>query len=283
MPHDNGKRLLALDLDGTLVRAGDEDEDYVDPRDAAAIEAARAAGVTVTLATGRLGAGALGVARALGLTAPLICADGGLLVCPETGDPFQKIAIEPRRIDDVLAALRAHDLTPFALVSDAVHGDEAGDRYQRYVASWAPRVVLHRGGLEQSPAWREQGALIAMGIGPEARARAAEDALRESAGPALDLATFALLGDVWALRAQPPGCTKGRALARLADRLGVPRAHVAAVGDWYNDISMFGFAGRSFAMGHAPAPVREAATDTLTATAATGGGVAEAISLWIGL
>jgi len=278
MPNDDRARLLALDLDGTLVSPGDK----VDPRDAAAIEAARAEGVTVTLATGRLGAGALGVARALGLTAPLICADGGLLICPESGDPLEQLTIDPRDMENVLAAFRAHELSPFALVSDAVHGDEAGARHEAYVASWAPRVVLHPGALEQSAAWRAQGALLAMGIGPEASARAAESALCQSAGPTLDITAFTLLGDVWAVRAQPPGCTKGRALARLAERLGVPRDRVAAVGDWHNDISMFLWSARSFAMGHAPAPVREAATDILTATAATGGGVAEAIARWLG-
>jgi HAD superfamily hydrolase (TIGR01484 family) len=43
-------RLLALDLDGTLLR----DDHTVDPRDIAAIAELQAAGVTVTIVTGRL-------------------------------------------------------------------------------------------------------------------------------------------------------------------------------------------------------------------------------------
>jgi hydroxymethylpyrimidine pyrophosphatase-like HAD family hydrolase len=79
----------------------------------------------------------------------------------------------------------------------------------------------------------------------------------------------------------PGGCDKGQMLAELARRLGMPRTRVAAVGDWLNDLGMFGFAGRSFAMGHAPTSVRNAATDVLRSTSRAGGGIAEAIAALI--
>jgi hydroxymethylpyrimidine pyrophosphatase-like HAD family hydrolase len=63
--------------------------------------------------------------------------------------------------------------------------------------------------------------------------------------------------------------------------MDLPRTRVAAVGDWFNDVGMFKYSGRSFAMGHAPDYVREAATDLLIATSSTGGGVAEAIRMLI--
>jgi hypothetical protein len=53
---------------------------------------------------------------------------------------------------------------------------------------------------------------------------------------------------------------------------------VAAVGDWYNDLGMFAYAGRSFAMGQAPEAIHQAATDRLVATSVDGGGIAEAIA-----
>ena len=67
-------------------------------------------------------------------------------------------------------------------------------------------------------------------------------------------------------------------LARLAARLNIHRDQVAAVGDWFNDVGMFRYAGRSFAMGQAPEVIHREATDRLLATSATGGGIAEAIS-----
>jgi hydroxymethylpyrimidine pyrophosphatase-like HAD family hydrolase len=81
--------MIALDLDGTLVRA----DGSVDPRDAAALRAARRAGVVVVIATGRLVAGALSVARALPIDGPLLCADGRLAACARTGASIDLAAL----------------------------------------------------------------------------------------------------------------------------------------------------------------------------------------------
>lgn len=165
------RRMIALDLDGTLLR----DDGSVDPLDAAALQAARRAGVLIVIATGRLIDTALEAVRALPIDGPLLCADGRVVACARTG----------------------------ALLADL-------DR----------------------------------------------------------------LVDV-------PACTKGRALAQAAARAGVLREHVAAVGDWLNDVSMLAWAGRSFAMASAPEAVRAAATETLATTSGAGGGVAEAVERWL--
>ncbi|HLB75511.1 MAG TPA: HAD hydrolase family protein, partial [Candidatus Dormibacteraeota bacterium] len=57
-------RLLALDLDGTLIN----DALQMAPRDEEAVKAAVAAGVHVVLATGRMFRSALPYAERLGLT-----------------------------------------------------------------------------------------------------------------------------------------------------------------------------------------------------------------------
>src|SRR5688572_8625927 len=82
-----GTRLVAVDLDGTLVREDGE----VDPRDLDALVRARARGVRVVVATGRLPEGALPLARALASGEPsepydpVICVDGALTLCVRTG------------------------------------------------------------------------------------------------------------------------------------------------------------------------------------------------------
>ena len=69
-------RILALDLDGTLldacgrVRAVDRD----------AVFRARELGYEPVIATGRFPFGSFQAARDIGCTMPLICADGALLV-----------------------------------------------------------------------------------------------------------------------------------------------------------------------------------------------------------
>ena len=71
-------RLLALDLDGTLLRR----DKTIAPVDRDAIRACIKAGVHVAICTGRITLGALPSARELSLTTPMICADGGAL-CPK--------------------------------------------------------------------------------------------------------------------------------------------------------------------------------------------------------
>ena len=55
-----------------------------------------------------------------------------------------------------------------------------------------------------------------------------------------------------------PGVSKGRAVAWLAQRAGIPMGQVMAVGDALNDIEMIGDAGHGAAMATAPAIVRAA-------------------------
>jgi HAD superfamily hydrolase (TIGR01484 family) len=63
----------------------------------------------------------------------------------------------------------------------------------------------------------------------------------------------------------PEGVSKASALADVADRLGIEREDVLAIGDGRNDIEMLEWAGRGVAMGQAPDEVKEIADD-VTAT-----------------
>src|SRR3569832_763992 len=69
-------KLLALDVDGTLLRR----DGTVHPEDHAAIGRVRAAGVAVTIVTGRMYSGTEAVARSVGIEGPIACVDGSHIV-----------------------------------------------------------------------------------------------------------------------------------------------------------------------------------------------------------
>lgn len=48
----------------------------------------------------------------------------------------------------------------------------------------------------------------------------------------------------------PPGCSKGQALARLAEQRGLTSEQVMAIGDNWNDLKMLEWAGRAVVMGN---------------------------------
>ena len=266
--------LLAVDMDGTLLR----DDKTVAPEDAAAIRGAAAYGIAVTIATGRLTTGTLPTARALGLSTPLVCADGGLLIDVETGVAIHRRAIPSQHAVQTVRTLSSHGLIPYVFLADAIHCEVGGERHKGLLDTWSQDMVVHAS-LADAEAWRQpESVSLTVGLGDRASVERAAKHLRDHHADILDTVHFGMGSTtLWAVRSLPRGCDKGEMLARLALRIGVPRERVAVIGDWLNDLGMFRFAGRSFAMGQAPPSVRHAATDLVRATSATGGGVAEAV------
>jgi hydroxymethylpyrimidine pyrophosphatase-like HAD family hydrolase len=67
-----------------------------------------------------------------------------------------------------------------------------------------------------------------------------------------------LFGELTAL-----GVSKGRALAELAQQLGIPQAAVVAIGDQENDLEMVAWAGLGLAMGNAIPALKAIANQTI--------------------
>jgi hypothetical protein len=191
---------------------------------------------------------------------------------------LESTPIAPAAVITFLDVVRAHGLAPFVCLADAILADASGRALAGCVVSWSPRVIFP----ERLGEPARGGVMMTLALGPQEAVAAALTSAERAVGAAVQLAAFTLgEGRPWALRAQPPCASKGAALSRLAARLGVPRARVGAIGDWFNDLSMLAWAGTSFAMGQAPDEVRREATCVLRATAETGGGVAEAVALWL--
>jgi len=268
-------RLLALDVDGTLLRS----DGTVADADRAAIATALEQGVVVTLATGRLSSAAMPFARALALEAPLVCADGAVLFCPTRNIPLSQTPLAVPGLNSLLRCLRGQALAPFVFTHEAVCGAAADfDRFP-FVAGWTPVRAPHDDLEVAVAAAGTLAPITAIGVGPESTVLQAEKVLRADPAIADEVAVFPIRTTAhWVVRLTPSGCSKALGLARVAQQLAISANEVATIGDWYNDISMLEWAGSSFAMGQAPAEVKSAAKRSLDATAETGGAVAEALA-----
>src|ERR1044072_6075059 len=91
-------RVLPPDLDGTLLRR----DGRVDDRDIAAIAELQAAGVIVTIVTGRLHSGATGAARACAIEGAIACVEGSHLVELASG----RTLVHHGMSDDMAAVVR---------------------------------------------------------------------------------------------------------------------------------------------------------------------------------
>lgn len=267
-------RLIALDVDGTLLRS----DGTVAREDRDAIAAALDRGVAVTLATGRLSSSALPFARELALQAPLVCADGAVLFCPTRGVLTQTPLAGPG-LASLLGCLRRRSISPFVFTHEAVCGAAPDfDRYP-FVAGWTPLRAPHDDLDQAAGAGGALAPITAIGVGREESVLLAEEELRRDPAIADDLVVFPIRTTPhWVLRLTPSGCTKALGLAQVAAQLSLSPDQVLAIGDWYNDISMLSWARWSFAMGQAPEEVKRAAKGSLRATAETGGGLAEALA-----
>lgn len=270
-------RLLALDLDGTLLRR----DGTIHPRDATAIRRAREAGVYVTLATGRLVGGTLQHARALELDGAIVCGDGATIASAVTGEVLDSRCVDVETTEGLVGTLGDNGLIAFVFSHGEIHADESARDYDDWVRIWSEQIHYHPV-LMESLAWRNDGTVaMTLGIGGHEAVATAHGELDRLWGTRVLNTKFGF-GDRHMVRSFRPECSKGWALSRLAERLAIPREECVVVGDWYNDLSMFEWASRSFAMAGAPDDVRKAATDRLDARAGEGGGVAEAIDRFLG-
>ena len=110
-------RLLAVDLDGTLVN----DRLEMDPRDVAAVKAATAAGVTVVLATGRMFKSSLRYAEPLGLTGPIINYQGAVVREIASGEVWYRCELTVPMQQRVLAFAEPRDWHVNAYVDEQVY------------------------------------------------------------------------------------------------------------------------------------------------------------------
>lgn len=274
-------KLLAVDLDGTLLDpAGVPHE-----RDLRALRAARAAGVIVTIVTGRLYSGTRPTAEQLGLHGPVACADGSHVVRARDHETLIHHGLRGGHAATMRDSLVTHGAAGFLFVRDRIVHDPSGDDFLGYVRMWS-NDIRRTDSLASHDAWdHEDGvtAIVAVGTG-EQIARTCED-MRLGAGDAAQIATFPLrrVPGMWGLVARGAGGTKGTALLWIAQHHGILQEETACVGDWINDIPMMRAAGKSFAMGQAPDEVKRFATRVLEETSETGGGVARVVTSELGI
>lgn len=243
--------LVIADVDGTLLTHDKE----LTAATKQAVKELEAAGLRFTLASSRPAFGLEPVAAALGVNAPMISFNGAVVVSPEF-EVLEEIVIGE---DAALAALAALDSSG---VSAWVY--DSGTWYVRDLHG--PRVQHEAGVVQRQPvlvsdlAAVAAGAVKIMGVTDDPEEMAVcEAALRRAVGAAGSVARpSSFYVDVTNVRA-----TKGTAVRRLSQLMGIERGAIAAIGDMPVDAAMFPEAGLGIAMGDAPDEVR-ASADAVT-------------------
>jgi hydroxymethylpyrimidine pyrophosphatase-like HAD family hydrolase len=251
-----GIRLVASDLDGTLLRP----DETVSERTRRAVAAARDAGITVVLVSGRPPRSIGPLAERVGVGGIAICANGAVVWDLDTGTMVDSSPLAAEVATRLVHALR--QAIPGALFA-----------------------VELEGGFGREPGWSD-------GLRPVRPDVLEADALELITGPVtkllvrhpdLDFAEVAgrarrAVGDdavvTWAglrvVEISAAGVTKAYALERLCRRLGIAADQVVAVGDMPNDLPMLDWAGTGVAVANATPEVLEAADEVTAANTEDG-------------
>lgn len=262
-------RLVATDLDGTLVRS----DGSISGRTVEVVERLEAAGAAFVMVTGRPPRWMAVVADEIGHHGLAVCANGAILYDLHTERVVRAHLLDAQAALDVVAALRREiPGIAFAVEKGPVDGTPGGfAREQVYVPRWDNGQVA----VEDIVVMVAGGAVKLLARSEELGSDELLATARACVGDAAELTHSS---DGGLLEISASGISKASGLAALAEERGVEAHEVVAFGDMPNDLPMLAWAGHAVGMANAHPEVLET-VDEVTATN-DDDGVAQVLERW---
>ena len=246
-----GIKLLVLDIDGTIAGESNEIREPV----RRAICEAKAQGVQVAIATGRMYRSALRFHQEVGSTLPLLAYQGAWIQDPITQQLHRHWPVSKQTAQQLLDYFEQPQLRELLSVHFYIND-------QLYVRELTPETQIYseRSGIEaiavgdlRQVLTHEPTKVLALSDDTDVIDQLL-GTLRLQYTPAelyltKSVATF--------FEATNPFVNKGAGVRYLAEELlGIGAANVMTIGDNFNDVEMLEYAGIGVAMGNAPAEVK---------------------------
>ena len=256
-------RLLALDLDGTLLDSKKE----ISARNLAAIERACARGIRVALITGRRYPAASRVSRAVPGEPVLVLHNGALVM--EGGRPLRVRALSKETAAAVVSFSKEAGADPVVHFGHGgegllfVENDSPSHTLLAYYLTRAHPDVRTVTSLETAIGVAEEDPLQVMFGGSMQEMERLSAALSARAFASRALRTVYPGDDLSLIDVVAPDVDKAEALTFLCKRWGVGLDEVLAIGDNWNDRDMLLSAGRGCVMGNAEDGLRSLGLEVL--------------------
>ncbi|MGD0891849.1 MAG: HAD-IIB family hydrolase [Terracidiphilus sp.] len=257
-------RLVAIDMDGTLLPTFAQ---ALGPRTAQALRAAQQAGITVAIATGRRTNYTVPLLEGVGLRpdTPLITSNGAV-TRTLGGESIDRCHLEARVARGLCGLLREFGAVVFTFDRPG-RGELVLEDLELTHGRISVWVEANRNAIEVVKPLENalpdgpdpsQDPIQGMVTGSLIKMKLAETALKSSQWSAFCecVRTEYVARDLSILDLLPAGVSKGWALERLANRLGIDRKATMAIGDNWNDVDMLEWAGQGVVMGNAAQELR---------------------------
>jgi len=253
-------RILAIDIDGTLVNSRDE---LTQPT-VSALRRAADAGIHLVLATGRRYSRSLHLVEPLGIEVPLITSSGALI---KDARDHQTLYVAEFPRDVLCDALTIIDRLGYDPVICADTYSQGFDYYHARAevdgAELGEYLRMNEGSGRVLPNMVKApplGIFTGFAMGTKQQMLRLDEALHRELPGQLD--THVLRSPRYTgfmCEIAPAGATKWSAIARLASEWRIEASAICAVGDDVNDIPMIRQAGLGIAMGNALPEVKQVA------------------------
>ncbi|WP_165984246.1 HAD family hydrolase [Streptomyces sp. YIM 98790] len=248
-------RLIATDLDGTLLRS----DGTVSPRTRKALAAAREAGAAHIVVTGRGVSWTRHVLDDLGYDGLAVCGQGGQVYHAGEHRLLTSVTLDravARRAVETLEAELGR--LWIAAGRDGLEGDVVVDPAGFHVPApddTSPmKAIAFR---DRAELWAEP--LLKLYL---RHPSLSDDELTAAAAGLVNGSVGIVMAGPGTVELLPLGLTKATGLSVAARRLGMRGADAIAFGDMPNDLPMFAWAAHSVAMGNAHQEVLAAADET---------------------
>jgi Cof subfamily protein (haloacid dehalogenase superfamily) len=260
-------KCIASDMDGTLINS----QHVISQENANAIRAAKEHGVEVVIATGRSYEEAKYLLEEAGIECPIICVNGAEIRSAE-GEKLASTSLTASQAQQIIKVLKEHDIYFEVYTSDGTYSTDydkaistimdifmsANSQFnsEQIVKKAKERFEKGRVHLIESyeSLWNKQDVsfykILAFTI-DEHKLAGARKTLTELQGVAVSSSGKENI-EITHEEAQ-----KGIALEKFVIERGIGLHETMAIGDNYNDLSMFKIVGRAVAMGNAPDEIKK--------------------------
>ncbi|MBC8560218.1 Cof-type HAD-IIB family hydrolase [Fumia xinanensis] len=250
-------RLIALDIDGTLVNS----EKQLTDKTRDTLIRAQKLGIKLALTSGRAATGLWHLIEALEIPkygGYAIAFNGAKIIDAAERKLVHGEMLPPEMLPGVFQFAKEHRLNAATYSDEYYFVQEPREKYLKLVGKIEGLNVKARDFRSEPVDFSVPKVLLA---GDPKAIEELEPAAREQFGEAANVSR----SEPFLLEILPPKVDKASALKKLLSILGYRRAELLACGDGYNDVTMLRYAGMGVAMQNATEPAKEAA-DFLTMT-----------------
>lgn len=264
-------RLIAMDLDGTLVNS----DKVITPRTLSALRRAQDKGVRLAIATGRPVEGARHIVEELDMQhrgGCLVSYNGALVQDCTTGETLYEKPLPEEYVPRLLRTATDSNCAFVVYQGDRVLTTDASSEYVQYSGRNNRLPVKQATDFMKETVPPFYKGLI---VGEPGRMASLRDSLIKEMDGALDFC----LSEPFFLECLAQGVSKMGGVEKVMARMGINATEVMAFGDADNDVSMIRRAGLGVAMGNAHEQARRVA-DIVTASN-DADGVAEVVERYV--